>query len=326
MYIRSILGMKNILLQILPLLSMLSLEEKMLIAKELNISNDLDNSILISDAVSENREECPHCHGKHIVKWGKRSGIQRYRCRECGRTFNSLTGTTLAHLHKKSSWLGMCEAMAETLTVRETAKKLGVCVHTAFNWRHRWIKGFAAHDNDKLNEIGELDEMYFPRSFKGSLPVDRKSRHRGGEAKTASNQDLVGVLFAVDRQGHEVGAVLKDHKNASVRAAMEGRLDNGCVLCLDGGSALIGYALKSGHEFKVTAPGRYVFTPDPHYHIQTVNACHSDFRTWMMRFHGVATKYLKNYVGWKRCLQTMLRGATPMAWLRNCIAPGQPVV
>ena len=89
----------------------------------------------------------------------------------------------------------MCEAMAETLTVRETAKKLGVCVHTAFNWRHRWIKGFAAHDNDKLNEIGELDEMYFPRSFKGSLPVDCKSRHRGGEAKTASNQDLVGVLL-----------------------------------------------------------------------------------------------------------------------------------
>ena len=114
--------------------------------------------------------------------------------------------------------------------------------------------------------------------------------------------------------------------NPTLTAAMEGRLDNGCVLCQDGGSALIGYALKSGHEFKVTAPGRYVFTPDPHYHIQTVNACHSEFRTWMMRFQGVATKYLKNYVGWKRCLQTMLRDATPMAWLRNCIAPGQPML
>ena len=221
----------------------------MLIAKELNILNDFDNSILISDAVSENREECPHCHGKHIVKWGKRSGIQRYRCRECGRTFNSLTGTTLAHLHKKSSWLGMCQAMAETLTVRETAKKLGVCVHTAFSWRHRLIKGFAAHDNDKLNEIGELDEMYFPRSFKGSVPVNRKSRQRDGCSKSASTEDQVGVLFAVDRQGHEMGAVLMDHKSASVRAVMDGRLENSCVLCLDGGSALIGYALKRGHGF-----------------------------------------------------------------------------
>lgn len=73
------------------------------------------------------------------------------------------------------------------------------------------------------------DEMYFPRSFKGSVPVNRKSRHRGGCSKSASNEDQVGVLFAVDRQGHEVGAVLKDHKSASVRAVMDGRLENSCV-------------------------------------------------------------------------------------------------
>ena len=34
---------------------------------------------------------------------------------------------------------------------------------------------------------------------------------------------------------------------------------------------------------------------------QNVNAYHSRLNIWMVRFHGVATKYLVNYLGW-RCM------------------------
>ena len=38
------------------------------------------------------------------------------------------------------------------------------------------------------------------------------------------------------------------------------------------------------------------------WHIQNVNAFCSRLRTWMIRFKGVATKYLANYLGWFRVL------------------------
>jgi hypothetical protein len=34
-------------------------------------------------------------------------------------------------------------------------------------------------------------------------------------------------------------------------------------------------------------------------HVQNVNACHSRFKQWLRRFHGVATRYLPNYLGWR---------------------------
>lgn len=37
-------------------------------------------------------------------------------------------------------------------------------------------------------------------------------------------------------------------------------------------------------------------------HVQNVNAYHSRFRGWLTRFHGVATHYLPNYLGWRWAL------------------------
>jgi hypothetical protein len=37
-------------------------------------------------------------------------------------------------------------------------------------------------------------------------------------------------------------------------------------------------------------------------HIQNVNAYHARLKQWIHRFHGVATHYLANYLGWFRSL------------------------
>jgi hypothetical protein len=34
-------------------------------------------------------------------------------------------------------------------------------------------------------------------------------------------------------------------------------------------------------------------------HLQNVNAYHSRFKQWLRRFHGVASHYLPNYLGWR---------------------------
>lgn len=46
------------------------------------------------------------------------------------------------------------------------------------------------------------------------------------------------------------------------------------------------------------------------FHVQNVNGHHSRLRKWIERFHGVATHYLPNYLGWRRVLDSH-RTATP---------------
>jgi hypothetical protein len=48
---------------------------------------------------------CPHSAGREIVGWGRSDGLLRFRCKSCGRTFNALTRTPMAHLRKKEKWL-----------------------------------------------------------------------------------------------------------------------------------------------------------------------------------------------------------------------------
>lgn len=53
----------------------------------------------------------------------------------------------------------------------------------------------------------------------------------------------------------------------------------------------------------VTTAGEYI--REAVYHIQTVNAYHSELKRWINGlFKGVATKYLSRYLGWKRFLKT----------------------
>jgi hypothetical protein len=46
---------------------------------------------------------CPHCECRQIGHWGRASGIPRYRCSNCRRTFNALMKTPLAHLRLAGS-------------------------------------------------------------------------------------------------------------------------------------------------------------------------------------------------------------------------------
>lgn len=41
------------------------------------------------------------------------------------------------------------------------------------------------------------------------------------------------------------------------------------------------------------------------YHIQHINALHSNLKKWMNRFNGVATKYINNYIKWFNGFKTV---------------------
>lgn len=126
----------------------------------------------------ESAPKCPHCEHDRIYRHGRVNGLQRYRCRACGKTFNALSRTPLSRLRNKDKWLGFLQQMLSSQTVRQAARACGVHRNTSFRWRHRflaWVK------NDRpqcLQGITEADETYFLESEKGTRKLQRRARKR----------------------------------------------------------------------------------------------------------------------------------------------------
>ena len=62
----------------------------------------------------------------------------------------------------------------------------------------------------------------------------------------------------------------------------------------------------------------------PDFHINNVNAYHGRLKEWMRRFHGVATKNLPNYLGWRRALEALGPKAKPEDWILGAIVGAIP--
>ena len=141
---------------------------------------------------------CPHCAGREIVGWGRSHGLLRFRCKSCGRTFNALTKTPMAHLRKKEKWPAHARAMIEGKSLAKTAQLCGVHPTTAFRWRHRFLRAPAANKPRTLRGIVEADETFILESFKGRWSdLPRAARKRGGKARhPGPYQDNIPVLVA----------------------------------------------------------------------------------------------------------------------------------
>jgi transposase-like protein len=126
------------------------------------------------------RQGCPHCASREIVGWGRSNGLLRFRCKSCGRTFNALTKTPMAHLRKKEKWLDHARAMIEGKSLAKTAELCGVHPTTAFRWRHRFLRAPSDDKPRRLSGIVEADETFILESFKGRRSdLPRKARKAG---------------------------------------------------------------------------------------------------------------------------------------------------
>ena len=267
---------------------------------------------------------CPHCGNRDIILWGKANGMPRYRCQGCGRTFNGLTKTPLARLRKKEKWQEQAQAMIDGITTSKAAERCEVDYKTAFRWRHRFLERLSSDKPKVLSGIVEGDETFILKSFKGKRSdIPRKSRKRGGKAaKRGLSAEQIPVIIARDRSGATIDAVLPKLDRASITGALGGVVTPANQFCCDGGKAIVAFARKAGIPHHVLpAPGKP--SPDaPDLHINNVNAYHGRLKEWMRRFHGVATKNLPNYLGWRRTLEALGPNVKPEDWILGAAGLG----
>jgi len=303
-------------------LDLLTIKQKSIVQHFLQI-NVLRDGL---EEVIPDLKTCPHCaaDAAQLASWGRSGGLQRYRCRVCRHTCNALTGTPLARLRKKDCWLDYAQALIAGSTVREAARYCCVSKNTSFRWRHRFLRDCADHSDARESGIVEADETFFLESFKGQRELPRPPRKRGGVGKTrGTGPDQIPVLVVRDRAGHTADFQLKKLDAAHVSAVLKPLVDEKSVLCTDGAAVYAAFARTSGitHKVVYAKPGRRV--QEAAFHIQNVNAYHSRLKRWMVRFHGVATKYLVNYLGWRRMLERYAKRIQPEFCLQEAV--GRPL-
>ena len=264
---------------------------------------------------------CPHCGEGPVARWGSASGLQRYRCGACKHTFNALTGTPLAGLRHKEVWLTYAEQMAQGQSVRRSAKACGVHRNTAFRWRHRFLSLPKEQQPAQLEGIVEADETFFLESFKGKKKgLPRASRKRGGKAKKPGLSDeQIPVLICRDRGGQTADAVLKKVNSEEVGRVIQPILAKDSMLCADGSSIYVRVARELDVPLKAVNVKAGIRVVEQVFHVQNVNVYHSRLKTWMHRFHGVATAYLSNYLGWRRLLDHFRGTVDPKVLLRAAL-------
>jgi transposase-like protein len=274
--------------------------------------------------VKVGRLGCPHCSERNVVSWGRSHGLARYRCKDCGRTFNALTKTPMARLRNKDRWLAYAQTMLEGTSVLKAAQACQVHYTTAFRWRHRFLGAPATDKPKRFTGIIEAHETFILESFKGRRSdLRRPPRKRGGKATHPGlSYENIPILVARDRHGATFDAVLPQPDAASIKAAMSGAITQAHRLVCDGGLPIRAFARRANLRCNVApAPGKPL--PDaPHFHINNVNAYHARFKEWMRRFHGVATKNLPNYPGWRRAIEAWGKHVEPENWILGAIGLG----
>ena len=160
---------------------------------------------------------------------------------------------------------------------------------TSFFWRHKILKVLTKKDdNDKLGGIIEADETFFEESQKGARKVKgRDVRKRGYSSYTYTKKSKVCVLTAINRNKASFtkpvgfGGLEKDDV-----ILLQRHIKKDSVLITDGNRTyrnLNNVKLKS---LKFGKPENKV------YHLNNINNFHSMLKKFMIRFNGVATKYL----------------------------------
>lgn len=247
---------------------------------------------------------CPHCACLRVHRCGQASGLQRWRCLACRCSFNALTGTPLARLRKRAAWLPYLQCVLDSRTVRAAAELVGVHRTTSFRWRHRFVPGAASKRPERLDGTVEADETYILESQKGSRHLDRPPRRRGGVARRRGiSREHECLLVARDRRGRTLdfhtgrGPVSADSLDACLRPVLAPDV----VLISDSAAAYRAFTARTGirHEAVNLRAG---IRARGSIHLNNVNGWHSRFKSWLRRFNGIASRYLRTYSGWQRVL------------------------
>ena len=247
------------------------------------------------------RPKCPHCGASYVIKWGFKNGSQRFKCRECNRTFEYSTGTIAAYSHYSlATWSEFIHDTIKAESLDSSAEKLGFSHQTAFNMRHKVLlalQDLSESDPTILSDTVELDETFVLDCYKGAkLPesVNREPRKHGAKAvKKGISSEYVAICAGVQRDGEAMASSANRAKPSKEELAsiFNGHIASNALVLTDGlRSYRILEETTNCTVVDINREGRRGL-----FNLNAVSSFHSYIKATYKQFRGVATKYLNRY-------------------------------
>ena len=257
--------------------------------------------------------QCPRCQSQDIGPWGNyhyRSGCTRYRCRDCKRTFNDLTGTLL-HQSKRSlsHWILATFPLCLSCSSHRIARELGIRIRHGYRWCW-WLRNMALsyEMGRQLDGTVEADDLYHTAGHKGQAKtggtksLGRKPRRRRKKREPGRghyDKDRPAIIAWISRQGGIVLHATRDFTIKTVQKAADVAVKTGSRLYTDSASsyrALKGYVHDSvNHTQKEYARGDV--------HENRAECLFSLLKPYLRVFRGISKTNLPGYLGFFQFLR-----------------------
>jgi transposase-like protein len=260
---------------------------------------------------------CPYCGKSRSIRWGTSTGLQRWRCRICLKTFNSAHGSGLACTKRRAAFFALATDMMtpSPLSCRMAALIFGVNKTTIWRWRMKICTAVAGCGADVFSGIVEADETFQRESRKGSrewvehekdpILFPQPPRRRWYEYKEGNlpmkrglSRWQVPVMTVMDRHGGRRAEVLRGLSYKHIAGALHDRVAKDAILCSDKAQGYKKFAAVEGIRHEPVAARRGERVRDGTFHIQTTNALHGRFKEFITAFDGPATRNLPGYAAW----------------------------
>ncbi len=253
--------------------------------------------------------------------------LQRYLCKDCGRTHTAMTGTTLHYIHRKDELLRYVSTVKQRISLDKASDRHRICKETAHSWRHKILESLKVVEKDSyLFGSIQNDECYIPFSEKGSAEVE-KPRKRGSDRKQRGiGGELVCILTSFGNQSGE-----------SMELAGMGRLTSSSVekilgplvrkqrknrklfFCTDGSKAFPLFVKKKNLLLKVVKSNNQKHKTESGAHFQKANNRHSIFKKWLHHYNGVVSKYLEGHIHLFRIINKIKNFKEPIQSMLNFV-------
>jgi transposase-like protein len=155
---------------------------------------------------TNDRKQCPHCHGIDVSKKGSRNGMQMFYCKPSKKQYSENAGTALWDIKKKDKLAGFYR-LNKGISMRAIAKEIGISLQTSFDWRHKILGSLDTLTPDQLGELEECNEMEIAINEKGEKSLERPAKKRSNDFKRNAGDGKVTtlkVVTAIDRKMEKV--------------------------------------------------------------------------------------------------------------------------
>ncbi len=236
------------------------------------------NSFLKEDIYKHKKIECcPICGGNKYIKYGSYKEIQRYKCKECGKTFSNTTNSIWYYSKKELNvWIKFIQLTIEKKSLRKCAKKLHISLATAFFWRHKILHGL------KLDII--------PNELKGNVHINKTiviENFKGCRNITKTQRENIWIYAAKGDEDSMV--VMPLFKRCWNKKIFDEKI----------------YSKIKKRSYIVPYNDRYIVHIAKEHNKKIVKEIKEDARVgyimmnimkWFSKYKGVATKYLEEYL------------------------------